>query len=175
MVLALTTQQGAAGGRIEVIVSSGETLPLLAVDVVPEGQLTTLARVVANNRSGQVVPDSSLNVTLTNWTEAVDTAAAFDPVAGLFTAPADGFYQVNTSIIATSNVASYSIAVLVNNVARLQPGGLAGGQTTLGGLVQMAKGDVLRVGLTNFSGASVTLFNNAGAPGENNLSITQQP
>lgn len=132
---------------------------------------TTL--VVAKNRSQQVVPDSSLNATLTNWTEAFDTLGSFDPVTGLFTAPADGFYQVATSIVATSSTASFFLAVLVNNVAQLQPGDCAGGVTSLGGLVHLLKGDVLRVGLSNFSGVSVTLFNNAGVPGENYLTIAK--
>lgn len=133
-----------------------------------------LAKMIANNRSQQAVPTSSLNVTMTNWTESFDTLNAFDPVTGLFTAPADGYYSVDSCLVAASGTASFGIAILVNDVARLQPSVLAAGVASLGGLVYLAKNDVLRLGMTNFSGSTVTLFNNAGAPGENYLTIVQQ-
>lgn len=139
----------------------------------PPAVVRAFAFVGAKNRSQQVVPTSSLNVTLTNWTEAFDTLNAFDPVTGLFVAPSDGFYKVDASLVATSNAAAFSVAILVNNVAQLQPGVVAGGVVLIGGTVQLAKNDVLRFGMTNFSGSSVTLFNNAGAPGENYLTIAQ--
>lgn len=137
--------------------------------------VAVLAKVIANNRSQQVVPTSSLNVTLTNWTESFDTLSSFDPVTGLFVAPADGFYYVDVCLVATATGAIYGLAILVNDVARLQPGILSTGVAEVGGLVHLAKNDVLRLGMTNFSGSNVTLFNNAGAPGENYMTIAQAP
>jgi hypothetical protein len=147
--------------------------PMLGQEI--DMPLPSLAKVIANNRSQQAVPTSSLNLTITGWTESFDTASAFDPVTGLFIAPADGYFQVDAGIVATSPTAAYGLAVLVNDVAKLQLiNALAGGQSVVGGLVQLAKNDVLRFGITNFSGVNVTLFNNAAAPGANYLTIAQQ-
>jgi len=175
MVLALTTQSGVAGQRSETIATSGEPFPMVAADVVATGTLTALARLNANNNSQQVVATGSVFLTLTNWTETQDNANAFDPVTGLFTAPADGTYQVSACIVATSGTAAFNLAILVNNVAKLQPGVNAGGICLVSGGVQMAKNDVLRVGMTQFSGGNITLFFNGAATGENYLTIAQQP
>lgn len=139
----------------------------------PPAPVVPAVLVSAKNRTQQVFPNASLNTSPTNWTEDFDTLNAFDAATGLFVAPSDGYYEVSASLVATSNGAVYGIAILVNGTAKLQPGLLAGGVTFVGGCVHLAKNDVLKLGLTNFSGANVTLFNNAGAPGENYLTIAR--
>lgn len=64
--------------------------------------VTKLETVVAFQAASPATPFNIPNATATNitgWTEVFDSGAAFDPATGAFTAPVDGYYQFNASIL----------------------------------------------------------------------------
>lgn len=68
----------------------------------------TKALVNASNNSAQSIP-SATTTTITGWTETVDLGTVaggdFDPIAGIFKAPRDGFYLVSFNItLANGNI-----------------------------------------------------------------------
>lgn len=181
MVTALTTTQG-AGGHVEILTSDGTPALALLADVVASGTLTALARVNAQNGSGQIIASGGINTPITGWTEVFDTANAFDPVTGTFIAPAAGFYLVNASLTLNAVVQASNVflGVLLNGVAQIQANGptpatggnVNNGAVAVNALVRAAAGDAIRIGMTQFTGSAISLFVSAAFSG---LSITQQP
>jgi hypothetical protein len=143
--------------------------------------LVALAKVVAINGSHQSIPSGATTV-VTGWTEQIDTANAFDPATGIFTAPADGFYMVTAAVLMNlvPQNANLFLGILVNGTAHYQGtfGSPATGGTTptaaipVSVPVQLTKNDTVKLGITQFSGVALTLFVTAIF---NNLSIVQLP
>jgi len=52
----------------------------------------------ATKSSAQTITDGGGATPITGYTEVTDTASAFDPAAGTFTAPATGFYDITASV-----------------------------------------------------------------------------
>lgn len=83
---------------------ASQVAPLTAIIAAAEtyfaGQAITppwlVSGVIATaiNGSGQVIPAGAVTQVI-NWTEVLDTANAFDPVAGIFTCPIAGLYAIS--------------------------------------------------------------------------------
>jgi len=76
----------------------------------------------ATNATNQSIPDANVATVVTGWTEVTDTAAAFDPVTGLFTVPANGYYVVTAELeftaIAAAVGTSFAVGVYIDGTAR---------------------------------------------------------
>jgi len=85
---------------------------------------------------------------ITGWTEALDLGAAFDPVAGTFTAPNAGVYVVLASVDLNACPVACFAQITVNGTS-VAGAFLEAGWTTLHRLAQLAAGDVVRVNVGN--------------------------
>jgi hypothetical protein len=138
------------------------------------------ARVIADNASSQSIASGAPFTAITNWTEIVDTAAAFDPVTGLFTAPAAGYYLITCGIVTNTvpQANNFFLGIVVNGTAQIQSntptpatgGSVGNGGFQIHGVVRLALADVLKVTVTQFSGGAITLFSGAT---DNHLEIDQ--
>lgn len=72
--------------------------------------------VSAGNSNGQTITDGAAAATVTTWTETIDTAAAFDPATGVFTAPAAGIYLVNCGVQFAATAANLGAVFRLNVV-----------------------------------------------------------
>lgn len=151
--------------------------------ITPASSPSQLARLIATNVSGQSVPSGAAFTAITGWTTVADTAAAFVPATGLYTVPATGFYQVNAGFLSANAIPQNSnvfLAVLLNEVSQFQciasnpsTGGPIGNMACFAnGIVKATKGDILRLGMTQFSGGLYTLFATAA---DNFLNVSQLP
>jgi len=119
-----------------------------------------------SNTSGQSIPNAA-NTTVTGWTQVYDRVNTnFNAATGVFTAPAAGFYHVDT-ILTFANVLNVvsttrSVTIVVNGVMRIQgfysPSAITSTVSVqASGVVQLTAGQTITVQAFQNNGAALTL------------------
>ena len=119
---------------------------------------------------------SSATITVTNYTEIYDDAAAFNPLPGIYTVPATGLYSFSASAAWASTAAGTNVNYLCRISVNYAGGGntfvsqtaipattLPGYGITLntGGELKLSTGDQVRLEVSHSSGSSITLYGGA--------------
>lgn len=135
-----------------------------------------------SNTSGQSLT-TGVSTAITNWTLVYDRVGAnFNASTGTFTAPSAGFYHVDL-MLTLANAAlvagfSWSIAIIVNGVARIQGQNPMQAAPTVpfpswaSGVVQLAAGQTITVQVLQNTGSARTL---AASAFSNVISIHKIP
>jgi hypothetical protein len=172
------SQAALAAGDIGMNITSGSPQAFIRGANV---DMAFRVQVIATNASAQTFV-SSVGATVTNWTEGLDTATAFNPTTGIFTAPATGIYLVCATLLYIPSVApslgsTYQTQIRVNGVVTIY--GETSAQTTVTaadqapvacGIVSVASGGTISIVGLQSGGADASLLADANA---NTLSILQ--
>lgn len=124
-------------------------------------------QVGATNGSGQSFPPGAF-APVTGWTTTFDPAGVFVPATGLITVPITGYYMVTGGLIFNAVPANTSVflSILLNSAPpdllrgsfiTSSASGSANVGVSVAGTVHAEQGQTLRLGVTQFSGGSLTL------------------
>lgn len=145
----------------------------------PTYAATGMARVLANNTSGQSIPNSATTV-VTGWTTSFDAASNFVASTGVFTAPATAYYLVTGQLLfngaltlggniqAIVNVAGSGIA---SGIYFSDSATVASNSVQVSVLVHANSGQSITLSAFQNSGGAIPLSTGFGI----SLSITQMP
>lgn len=135
-----------------------------------------------NNNSAQSIPNLTPTI-VTGWTQLFDRLGTnFNATTGVFTAPANGYYQVSAGLLFTANTGAPNTSaqtVIVANGVNVAAGftirennATAGEGATVSSAVFLSAGQTLTINAVQNSGAALTLQT---GPGVCFLSIASIP